>query len=173
MRLKNRSTQLNEPTITEIDPEITFNNICSKIEALACKDLAGEKLSVFNDNARLNLTIKRGSLNPLERKEIESHVVHTHTFVSKIPWPTEFRNIPEIALSHHETLDGRGYPNGLKGTDMIPLPARIMSIADIYDALTAADRPYKKAMPHEKAVDILCKEADAGKIDKDILDVFY
>jgi HD-GYP domain-containing protein (c-di-GMP phosphodiesterase class II) len=97
--------------------------------------------------------------------------MHTYNFVSKIPWPPEYKNIPEIALKHHEKLDGTGYPNGLKG-DEIPLQARMMAIADVYDALIATDRPYKKAIPLQKALDILKEEAERNKLDKDLLDIF-
>jgi HD-GYP domain-containing protein (c-di-GMP phosphodiesterase class II) len=81
------------------------------------------------------------------------------------------RHIPEIAYGHHEKLDGTGYPRGLTA-DQIPLQARMMTISDIYDALTAQDRPYKRAVPISTALDILHSEANDGKLDKDLLDVF-
>ncbi len=107
----------------------------------------------------------------MERKEIQNHVVLTYNFVSKIPWPPEFKNIPKIVLYHHEMLDGSGYPKGIKG-DKIPIQARIMSIADIYDALIATDRPYKKAIKHSTALKILKEEAKKNKLDNDLLDIF-
>ena len=118
-----------------------------------------------------NLSIPRGSLNEKERKEIESHVVHTHNFLRQIPWTRELSRIPQIAGTHHEKMDGTGYPRGLKG-DEIPVEARIMTIADIYDALTAADRPYKAALPHGKAIEILESEAKRNKIDRALLTLF-
>ena len=105
--------------------------------------------------------------NPVERNEIESHVTETYKFVSKIPWPPEYKNIPEIALRHHEKLDGTGYPDGLKGRDSISLQSRIMAIADIYDALTAKDRPYKKSVPLDRVLCILKEEAANSKVDPD------
>jgi HD-GYP domain-containing protein (c-di-GMP phosphodiesterase class II) len=81
------------------------------------------------------------------------------------------KGVPEIAYGHHEKLDGSGYPRGLAG-DQIPLQARMMTIADIYDALTAQDRPYKRAVPTSTALDILHEEAGQGKLDRDLLEVF-
>jgi len=98
-------------------------------------------------------------------------VVHTYNFVSKIPWPPEFARIPEIAAKHHEKLDGTGYPYGLKG-DQIPLQARIMALADIFDALIATDRPYKPPITLEQALSILQEEAQKNKLDKDLVALF-
>lgn len=117
------------------------------------------------------LSIARGSLSEQERIEIESHVTHTYNFLKRIPWTTELKAVPEIAHGHHEKLDGSGYPQQLKG-DQIPVQARMMTIVDIYDALTAWDRPYKKAVPVEKALDILGYEQKAGKIDTELLRIF-
>lgn len=117
------------------------------------------------------LSIRKGSLDPEERKEIESHVVHTYRFLSKIRWTPEMKNIPEIAGAHHEKLDGSGYPRGVKAPD-ISVQSRMMTIADIYDALTARDRPYKAAVPIDRALQILEFEAKDGHIDQDLLDLF-
>jgi HD-GYP domain-containing protein (c-di-GMP phosphodiesterase class II) len=117
------------------------------------------------------LSIRKGSLDPEERKEIESHVVHTFRFLNKIPWTPEMKNIPEIAGAHHEKLDGSGYPRGVKAAD-ISIQSRMMTIADIYDALTARDRPYKAAVPVDRALQILEFEAKDGHIDQDLLDLF-
>jgi HD-GYP domain-containing protein (c-di-GMP phosphodiesterase class II) len=119
----------------------------------------------------LALSVQRGSLTPDERREIESHVVHTREFLAVLPWPPELARVPEIAAAHHEKLDGSGYPLGLAGDD-IPLPSRVMTVCDIYDALTAMDRPYKPAMSADTALDILYDEARRGLVDADILDVF-
>jgi HD-GYP domain-containing protein (c-di-GMP phosphodiesterase class II) len=162
---------LNEPTVTEVDPDEVINEISCEVGDIVCCDIEGNKIEVLTEDEKMNLEIKRGSLNPIERAEIESHVMHTYNFVSKIPWPPEYKNIPEIALKHHEKLDGTGYPHGLKG-DEIPIQARMMAIADVYDALIATDRPYKKAIPLEKALDILREEAERNKLDKDLLDIF-
>jgi HD-GYP domain-containing protein (c-di-GMP phosphodiesterase class II) len=117
------------------------------------------------------LLIPAGTLSEAERDEINSHVTHTWKFLSAIPWTPDLRQVPAIAYSHHEKLDGTGYPRRLMGPD-IPFPSRIMAICDIYDALAAADRPYKKAMPPEKALRILELEAKAGKLDADLVQVF-
>ncbi len=117
------------------------------------------------------LAITRGSLTDVERREIQQHVVHTFQFLAQIPWTRELRRIPEIARSHHEKLDGSGYPFGSRG-DHIPVQSRMMTIADIYDALTATDRPYKKAIRVEDALDTLRDEQRAGALDGHLLDLF-
>jgi response regulator RpfG family c-di-GMP phosphodiesterase len=117
------------------------------------------------------LNIRKGTLDAQERMEMESHVTHSFHFLTKIPWTPVMKGIPEIAYGHHEKLDGTGYPRGLAG-DQIPLQARMMTIADIYDALTAQDRPYKRAVPSSTALDILNAEAADGKLDKELLEVF-
>ena len=134
-------------------------------------ELDGTPGGLIEDNDLAALSIKRGSLTPEERREIESHVVHTRDFLSVLPWPPELAAVPAIAAAHHEKLDGTGYPDGLKGDD-IPLPSRVMTVCDIYDALTAMDRPYKSAMSTERAIDILYEEAKQGLIDEEIVDVF-
>jgi HD-GYP domain-containing protein (c-di-GMP phosphodiesterase class II) len=117
------------------------------------------------------LSITRGSLSPSERKEIESHVTHTFRFLSQIPWTRSLKRVPEIAHAHHEKLDGKGYPRAI-ASDVIPVQSKMMAISDIYDALTASDRPYKKAMPHELALDIIGKEATSGQLDEALFRVF-
>jgi HD-GYP domain-containing protein (c-di-GMP phosphodiesterase class II) len=118
-----------------------------------------------------SLSIARGTLSPEERKEIESHVEHTYRFLSQIPWTRTLRRVPEIAYAHHEKLDGTGYPRAIPAKT-IPVQSKMMSISDIYDALTASDRPYKKAVPHTLALDILGREAKAGQLDPELLTVF-
>jgi HD-GYP domain-containing protein (c-di-GMP phosphodiesterase class II) len=170
-KIKETIRSLNEPTVTDLDPAKTLKEIYGEIEQIQCSDPEGNPLIVFGPVEMTNLSIPRGSLNDDERKEIESHVVHTYTFVNNIPWPPEYEQIPEIALRHHEKMDGTGYPNREKG-DQIPVQARIMALADIYDALTSTDRPYKKAIPYETAINILRKEAESNKIDPNILEIF-
>ncbi|MFA5939854.1 MAG: HD domain-containing phosphohydrolase [Sinimarinibacterium sp.] len=115
-----------------------------------------------------DLRIERGSLNVEQRREIESHVVHSYRFLSRIPWTEELRELPRIAGAHHERLDGSGYPNGLRAPDILP-QSRIMAVADIFDALTAIDRPYKKAMAVDRALDVLDQEVRDGHVDGDIV----
>lgn len=117
------------------------------------------------------LSIRQGSLSPAERLEIQRHVSHTYRFLSRIPWTRALRRVPEIAYAHHEKLDGSGYPRGLSGS-AIPLEARIMTIADIYDALTVADRPYKRSVSPELAFSILEEEARKGKLDAELVRIF-
>lgn len=126
---------------------------------------------LLNDADFLSLSISKGSLTDTERLEIQSHVVHTQTFLERIPWTDELAGIPSIAGAHHEKLDGTGYPSGLKKYE-IPLPSKIMAITDIFDALTATDRPYKKAIGLTMSLDILSQEAKQGKLDQDILQTF-
>jgi len=126
---------------------------------------------LISDSDFLSLSILKGSLTEKDRLEIQSHVVHTQTFLERIPWTDELSSIPQIAGAHHEKLDGSGYPLGLKDK-AIPIQSKIMTIADIFDALTAQDRPYKKAVKLELALDILVDEAKANKIDTHILNTF-
>jgi HD-GYP domain-containing protein (c-di-GMP phosphodiesterase class II) len=116
------------------------------------------------------LRIPRGSLTDEERREIEGHVEQTYRFLVQIPWTGDLRNVAEIAYGHHEKLNGCGYPRGVRG-DEIPLQTRLMTVADIFDALTAADRPYKRALPPERALDILSAEARDGLLDRAIVEM--
>jgi hypothetical protein len=117
------------------------------------------------------LQVARGSLTPLERHQIESHVNHTVAFLETIPWGRSLSRVPQIAAAHHELLNGAGYPAGLRGAE-IPVEARMLTIADIFDALTAADRPYKAAVPAQRALGILESEVKSGKCDADLFRVF-
>ena len=117
------------------------------------------------------LSIKRGTLDEVERKEIESHVMHSFDFLINIPWTDELSRIAEIVRGHHEKLNGKGYPDGVT-RERLSLETRIMSVCDIFDALTASDRPYKKAMPVEKALQILRWEAEEGALEPDIVELF-
>jgi hypothetical protein len=119
------------------------------------------------------LRIPRGSLSNDERHKMEQHVTQSFYFLREIPWSkTPWRNVPDLAYGHHEHLDGTGYPRGLKNEEIAP-QVRMLTIADVYDALTAKDRPYKAAMPVERALDILVKEfAQRGKVDGELLDLF-
>ncbi|MBN2158902.1 MAG: GAF domain-containing protein [Spirochaetes bacterium] len=170
--IKEKLCQMNEPAVMEENPEEVLERIAQEIDEIDCVSVEGDRLCVISPADIMNLSIRRGSLNPMERKEIESHVTHTYCFVSKIPWPPEYKNIPEIALRHHEKLDGTGYPDGLKGRESTLIQSRIMAIADIYDALSASDRPYKKAVPLERVLKIMQEEAEKGILDADLVDLF-
>jgi HD-GYP domain-containing protein (c-di-GMP phosphodiesterase class II) len=117
------------------------------------------------------LSIPRGSLTHREKEKINEHVSISYEFLTKIPWTGEFKDIPRIAYAHHEKLDGSGYPRRLTATE-IPIQSRMMTISDIYDALVAQDRPYKKAEPPERALGILEDEQRRGQLDGDLLRVF-
>ena len=117
------------------------------------------------------LNIRRGSLSEEERLEIESHVTHTFRFLQQIPWTKDLGGVPEIAYAHHERLTGTGYPRKLAEKD-IPVQSKAMAISDVFDALTARDRPYKGAVPLEKSLSILDEEARSGHLDRVLLDLF-
>ncbi|MDZ7338065.1 MAG: GAF domain-containing protein [candidate division KSB1 bacterium] len=131
----------------------------------------GERIRYLDEAEVKLLSIPKGSLSDEERAEIESHVTHTYNFLCKIPWTSELKPVPEIAYAHHEKLNGSGYPRRLSAPD-IPVQSRMMAIADIYDALTAWDRPYKRAVPTEKALDILRSEVQAGLLDGELFRLF-
>jgi HD-GYP domain-containing protein (c-di-GMP phosphodiesterase class II) len=157
----------NEPTMVE-DPSMpTLDHLAHRTFV----DFDGTERPLLTDNELRLLAIPRGTLDPAERREIESHVTHTYRFLQQIPWTRELRDIPKIAYGHHEKLNGTGYPRGVAETE-IPVQTRIMTISDIYDALTASDRPYKRAVPSEHALDILHAEAKQGMLDRDLLETF-
>ena len=118
-----------------------------------------------------NLTIKAGTLTALERQEINHHIVATIKMLEALPWPRHLTRVPEFAGGHHERMDGKGYPRGIKGEDM-SLQARMMAVADIFEALTACDRPYKQGMTLSKSLDILSNFAKNGHVDPDLFEVF-
>ena len=124
---------------------------------------------ILDEEWRL-LSIPRGNLSMGERREIEAHTMHSWRILSEIPWTADLDRIPEIGLTHHEKLDGSGYPNGTTGSE-IPIQVRLLTVADIFDALTAMDRPYKEAMPPERALAILRDEAAQGKLDADVVEL--
>jgi HD-GYP domain-containing protein (c-di-GMP phosphodiesterase class II) len=157
----------NEPTVLE---EGSFERL-AEIAQRTFVRAGGEVLPYLTVEEVRALRITRGSLTREEREEIESHVVHSYNFLKQIPWSRNLRRVPEIAGAHHEKLDGSGYPLGLDA-DEIPTPSKMMTIADIFDALTASDRPYKKAVPTDLALDILGSEVSRGKIDADLYRLF-
>ena len=157
----------NEPTIL---PDGSFEELM-RIAQHTWSDLDGAEQPLLTGEELRFLTIRKGNLDEEERREIESHVTHTFRFLQQIPWTRELRHIPEIAYAHHEKLNGTGYPRQVEAP-AIPVQSRIMAIADIYDALTATDRPYKRAVTAEHALDILSMEAREGMLDRDLLDTF-
>lgn len=130
-----------------------------------------EELSLLTSDEWKKLTITKGSLSPEDRAQIESHVSHTYRFLKQIPWTRELARIPDIAHAHHEKLDGSGYPQKLHAQE-IPFESQMMAITDIYDALTAHDRPYKRAVPIPRAIEIIRAEALARKLNQDLVELF-
>ncbi len=159
--------QADEPSIL---PEGTFEHLQDVYE-YRFTDIDNAEKGLLSDDEMIALSVRKGSLTEAERKEIESHVTHTWNFLKLIPWTPELSSVPEIAGKHHEKLDGTGYPTGSASAE-IPLQSRMMTVSDIFDALTASDRPYKPAMPVEKALNILEMEAKNGKIDANAVKVF-
>lgn len=127
--------------------------------------------AILTPDEIVKLSLPKGTLTENERREIESHVTHTYHFLRQIAWTEDLGGVPDIAYSHHEKMDGSGYPRGLV-TEHIPLQSKLMTIADIYDALTSMDRPYKPAVQPERAIDILYMEGRSGKLDLDLLKIF-
>ncbi len=157
----------NEPTVLD---DGSFERLL-EIAHETYEDIYGRPQTLLDSNEVRFLSIRRGTLDEEERSEISSHVTHTFKFLSKIPWTGEIRDVPRIAYGHHEKLDGSGYPNNLMARD-IPLQTRMMTISDIYDALSASDRPYKPAVPADRALQILNYEVNEGKLDADLLKLF-
>jgi HD-GYP domain-containing protein (c-di-GMP phosphodiesterase class II) len=160
----------NEPSVLPEDKASTL----SDMKGHDFPDVSGRVHPLIAPEEFHFLSIQKGTLTNEERKEIESHVAKSHDFLSKIQWTKLsplMGNIPEFAWGHHEKLDGSGYPRGLRGKE-IPTQTRMMTISDIYDALTARDRPYKPAVPTSTALDILNAEAGRGQLDPDLLEVF-
>lgn len=156
------------------EPSILTEEISAHIRALrdsVFQDGDTRPIQLLDEDDVQSLMITRGSLTPDERLEIQNHVVHTISFLEQIPWGRKLARVPDIAGKHHEYLDGSGYPNRVTG-EQISVQSRMMTIADIYDALTAADRPYKRAVPLDRALSILEMEVDAGKLDRDLFEVF-
>ena len=156
------------------EPTVLKGGEFDRIESLGREtyvDTHGHTHPLLTPTEITSLSIARGSLTTGEIDEIRSHVTHTFEFLSKIPWGKQFRRVAIIAGSHHERLNGTGYPNRLHAEE-IPLQSKMMSVADIFDALTASDRPYKKAVPLEKALDILGFEVKDQHVDADLVRIF-
>lgn len=157
----------NEPTILAAGD---FQKI-EELSRITYTNLAGETCALLESDEVHSLSVEKGSLTPSELEEIRSHVSHTYRFLSQIPWGKTFARVATIAGAHHERLDGTGYPGRLRSEE-IPLQSKMMSVSDIFDALTASDRPYKRAVPVEKALDILGREVKDGHIDGELVRIF-
>jgi HD-GYP domain-containing protein (c-di-GMP phosphodiesterase class II) len=157
----------NEPTV--LTQEVAAG--LERVEALRFTRWDGQAAAVLEPGDLAFLSIRKGSLSEPERREIESHVSHTYDFLAQIPWTPDLAGIPGIAYAHHERPNGQGYPRRLQAAD-IPAQSRAMAIADIFDALTAQDRPYKAAVPLARSLDILQDDARSGHVDAELLDIF-
>lgn len=142
-----------------------------RIAAKTYIDGRGNEQPYLTEEEYQNFSVIKGNLTDSERQAIQHHVVDTEKMLLKLPFIDKLAKVPFYAASHHEWLNGRGYPKGLKG-EQIPLPARMMCIADVWDALTAQDRPYKPAIPPEKSSQILQAGAEHDEFDKDLVDLF-
>jgi len=134
-------------------------------------DISGHEAKFLTDDELKNLSIRAGTLTAEERQVINHHIVATIKMLESLPWPRHLKNVPEYAGGHHERMDGKGYPRGLKGEQM-SVQARVMGIADIFEALTAKDRPYKKGKTLSESLEILGKFSLNGHVDPDLFDVF-
>jgi len=157
----------NEPTVL---PAGQFEALLH-LSRRSYEDATGRPHPYLTEEEMRYLTIPKGSLDETERLEIESHVTHTYRFLQQIPWTRELQHIPMIAYGHHEKLDGKGYPRRVTG-EAIPIQTRMMTISDIYDALSAADRPYKVAVAPARALDIMADEVRSGQLDQELFRLF-
>ncbi len=159
--------QASEPTVL---PAGNFDKLLHIAQRTYVDGRGVERPYVTPEEVRF-LSIPMGSLDPEERLQVESHVIHTFNFLAQIPWTREIKSIPLIARAHHEKLDGSGYPYKLRDPQ-IPAQTKIMTICDIFDALSAADRPYKKAVPPEHALEILAESVKQGQLDPLLFQLF-
>ena len=172
--------------LRELDDDRRFLNACNmgsermkdediarvkRIAAYRWRDVAGHEANFLSDDEVKNLTIRAGTLTEEERKIINHHIVATIKMLEALPWPKHLANVPEYAGGHHERMDGRGYPRGLKREQM-SVQARCMGIADIFEALTARDRPYKKGKTLSESLEILGRMKLNHHVDPDLFDIF-
>ena len=176
-----------EKTLAQMDADRAFLRHCNigsesmadaeraRVQAIAkghsWRDPTGCEVPFLTDDEVANLSIPRGTLTAEEREIINHHIVVTIRMLESLPWPKHLKNVPEYAGGHHERMDGRGYPRGLT-RDQMSVQARVMAIADIFEALTAVDRPYKKGKTLSEALRILGNFKLNGHIDPDLFDIF-
>ena len=138
---------------------------------LTCKTADDEEIPLLDEKELEAITVRKGTLTDSERKQVQSHVVYTARMLEKMNFKGIYKDVPFWSGSHHEFLNGKGYPNHI-GADKLPNESRLLTIIDVYDALTAEDRPYKPPMPPEKAFGILESMRDDGQIDGHLLELF-
>ncbi len=166
-RLMDLVRRSNEPTVLPQEVALELNLLGD----LTYQHWQGDRRTLIEPHDLDLLRIAKGSLSESERDEIQNHVTYTYRFLSQIPWTTELAGVPEIAWAHHERLNGKGYPRQLLEPD-IPVQSKLMAVADVYDALTAADRPYKAAVSVERSLEILEQEAKVNLLDAEVLKIF-
>ncbi len=147
------------------------SDLLPKIAQRTYRNAKGEEQRFLTDHELHCLSVKKGSLTPEEIEEIRSHIIHTRNFLERIPWTRNLMGLTDIASGHHEMLNGTGYPQHLEGKEVVT-QMRIMAIADIFDALTASDRPYKKAVPVDRALRILEFEVKDNRLDAELVRIF-
>ncbi|MCG6961714.1 MAG: GAF domain-containing protein [Acidobacteria bacterium] len=155
-------------------PNITDREVTRVLEEIGRRQFPGrhgEPVRLLQQEELHFLHLSRGNLDEREREEIQSHVVHSFQFLNTLPWPSHLRRVPEIAALHHEKLNGHGYPSRVSAPD-IPVEVRMLTISDIYDALTAGDRPYKRSVDSTRALEILEQEVREGALDAALFRVF-
>jgi HD-GYP domain-containing protein (c-di-GMP phosphodiesterase class II) len=163
-RMREVVREANEPAVLDRPPPAALAEIAQRTFELP----DGPVVPYLTADELHYLQLPRGTLDHHERAEIEAHVEETYQFLIKIPWTDDLQNVASYAYGHHEKLNGTGYPQRLTGAE-IPLQTRIITVVDIFDALTESDRPYKRAVTPERALDILHAEAKAGLIDPDLV----
>ncbi|MBD2021330.1 GAF domain-containing protein [Leptolyngbya sp. FACHB-36] len=156
------------------EPHVLAEKPLAQLQELArqtYRDVDGQEKPLVTSDEMAQLIVPKGNLTDAERQLIQAHVTFTYEFLKRIPWTRQLQDVPMIAYGHHEKLDGSGYPRGLKQAE-IPMQSQIMAIADIYDALTAGDRPYKRGLPVAAAIGMLRQEAAQFKLNRDLVDLF-
>ena len=166
-RLMDLVRRSNEPTVLPQEVALELN----LLEDLTYQHWSGDHRALMAPGDLDLLKIPKGSLSEKERDEIQNHVTYTYRFLSQIPWTSELAGVPEIAWAHHERLNGKGYPRQLTEAD-IPVQSKLMAVTDVYDALTASDRPYKAAVSVERSLQILEQEAKVNLLDGEVLRIF-
>jgi Flp pilus assembly protein TadB len=157
--------------VSELQLGKTRRQALRDLAARSWVDAAGEPRPLLTEDEAMNLCIKRGTLNDDEREVINNHIVATIKMLESLPFPKNLQNVPEYAGGHHEKMDGTGYPRGLRRNDM-SVQARIMAVADIFEALTASDRPYKTGKKLSECLNIMGRMKSENHIDPDIFDIF-
>ena len=174
VQLKELTTEIEFINKANVGGEFMRDEDVTKVEKIAHRQwrtLTGETAPILSADEAYNLSIRKGTLTAKERECINNHIVMTLKMLERLPFPRHLRNVPEIAGGHHERMDGKGYPRGLT-RDQMSIQARLMGIVDIFEALTAADRPYKPPMGLNQALTILGKMKLENHVDPDLFDVF-